>query len=615
MQSKLETALQYAELGWSVIPIYQNKKNPASRHGVNDATTDKQQIVEWWTQNPNYNIGIATGRKSGVIVFDIDPRNGGNESWEQWIEENGEAPVGSVQLTAGGGIHYVAKYQDGIKSCKLLDGIDLLSDGRLFIVSPSEIDGRRYEWEISSDPFDGIEPLEIPDRWMQSIRENNRGGSFKLGANDIGSNRNDAMTAIAGAMRNLGMTAAEMLPTLLALNESRCSIPLPESEVRQIANGIERYEPESDLMQDVATGTEAAIEILNSTRDFYLTKATSFLEQPAPLAWVIKDWIPANGLSMIYGESGAGKTFITLDMACHVACGIDWHGRRVKPGVVVYLCGEGNYGLKQRVTGWAKFYGIRNLDNLIVSNRAFDLNMRTEEGIVKAVRELTDREVSLVVIDTLNNHMDGDENLAKDTRKLVNACKQLILDLRCAVALNHHVGHGVEAKMRARGSSAWKASLDSSILVSNKKDLIEITSTKMKDAVSPDPIYGELCEVELDWRNEEGERERSAIFRLSDAPPVLRKEPAVINHVKTLSEAWRASGAEYSEDKPYISRAAFRDYLIDKLGKKPDTAKKWLQQGADRMLGSLLMSEILTPHRDGWQVIDENLAAQLSLSK
>jgi hypothetical protein len=611
--TKLDYAYRYASLGWSVLPIYSNKKNPASRHGVHDATTNFQQIGEWWTQNPNYNIGIATGKKSGIVVFDIDPRNGGEESWEQWIAENGEPPEGIVQLTAGGGIHYVAKYQDGIKSSKLADGIDLLSDGRLFIVSPSEIDGRKYEWEVSGDPFEGAKPFEIPGRWMTAIETTAKIRSSKLGDEPITSNRNDAITAIAGAMRNLGMTAVEMLPTLLALNDSRCSIPLPESEIRQIAQGIERYEPDSDIMQDVATGTEAAIELLNSTRDFYLTKATSFLEQPAPLAWAIKGWLPANGLSMIYGESGAGKTFITLDMACCVACGLDWHGFKTKPGVVVYLCGEGNYGLKQRIAAWSKRYGITDLDNLIVSNRAFDLNMRTEEGIVKAVKELTDRDVSLVIIDTLNNHMDGDENLAKDTRKLVNACKQLIFDLRCAVALNHHVGHGVEAKMRARGSSAWKASLDSSILVSQKNDVITIENTKMKDAKISEPVYGELCEVELDWRNEDGEPEQSAVFGLTDARPEPKRESTVVNHLKTFSEAWRASGGELIGDRPYISRAAFREFLIG-MGHTTDNAKKMLQQASNRMVGGLLLAGIIAPESHGWVVIDENFISQLMLA-
>jgi hypothetical protein len=408
VETKLEAALRYAAMGWAVMPIYANKKNPASRHGVHDATTNLNQIKEWWTQNPNYNVGIATGKKSGIIVFDIDPRNGGEESWIEWVKKNGEPPEGVMQLTAGGGIHYVAKYVEGIKSSKLDNGIDLLSDGRLFIVAPSTIDDRHYRWELSSDPFDGVNPFEISKDWITAIHETSKARASKLTNEPITTNRNDALTAVAGAMRNLGMSADEMLPTLLKLNETRCTIALPHSEVSQIARGIERYEPESDMMADVSIGTAAAIEIINSTRDFYLTRATAFLEQPAPLSWAIKNWIPSSGLAMVYGESGAGKTFITLDMACCIATGKPWQGNKVKQGGVVYLCGEGNYGIKKRIAAWAKHHGVTNLDNLIVSNRAFDLNLRTEEGIVKAVKELTDQEVVLVVIDTLNNHMDGD---------------------------------------------------------------------------------------------------------------------------------------------------------------------------------------------------------------
>ena len=52
-------------------------KHPSTQHGVNDATTERDQIKHWWTASPNANIEIATGRKSGIIVLDIDPRNGG----------------------------------------------------------------------------------------------------------------------------------------------------------------------------------------------------------------------------------------------------------------------------------------------------------------------------------------------------------------------------------------------------------------------------------------------------------------------------------------------------------------------------------------------------------
>ena len=158
-----DAALGYAALGWRVLPILADSKAPATQHGVHDATTDPDTIRNWFDGNA-YNIAIAAGRDSGIVVFDVDPRNGGEDGWAEWLQNNGGLDAGAVQLTAGGGTHHIAIYDESIRSCKLAQGVDLLSDGRYFLVYPSVINGRGYEWEASSDPFDGAAPAPVPPR-------------------------------------------------------------------------------------------------------------------------------------------------------------------------------------------------------------------------------------------------------------------------------------------------------------------------------------------------------------------------------------------------------------------------------------------------------------------
>ena len=151
--TKSEAALLYASWGWHVLPVVPDGKIPATQHGVKDATTDPEQIARWWSQNPEFNIGIAAGERSGIVVFDVDPRNGGDSSWSGWLESHGKVPDGAMQLTAGGGEHHIGVYHPEIRSCKLAEGVDLLSEGRYFLAYPSTIEGRKYEWEASSEPF------------------------------------------------------------------------------------------------------------------------------------------------------------------------------------------------------------------------------------------------------------------------------------------------------------------------------------------------------------------------------------------------------------------------------------------------------------------------------
>lgn len=624
---KLEAALTYASWGWHVLPVVPNGKVPACPHGVKDATTDAGQIIRWWSQNPDYNIGIAAGERSGIIVFDIDPRNGGADSWAAWMQANGEADDGAMQLTAGGGEHHIAGYDPEIRSCKLADGIDLLADGRYIVAYPSTIEGRSYQWEASSDPFDGIAPMRIPARWMdayRALRKPSVGQAVTTGGGLIQGSRNNGLAALGGALRRYGMTEAEIMAALAITNETRCDIPLPSSELAQIVRSVCRYDPESDVAASAGIGHEAADAILAAARaevqEYYFTRATSFLSQPAPLPWVIRGWMPDNGVSMVYGESGSGKTFLTLDMACHIAAGMPWHGRKTKAGIVVYMAGEGNYGIRQRVAAWCKAHGIDRLDNLLISNKAIDIDSPgVAAQIINAVRELTHEDVVAVFLDTVNNHMSGDENSARDTRNMLNACWVVARALAAALCLNHHSGHSADAKGRARGSSAWKASLDSSILVTKSdSSIIEVACTKMKDAEPPEPFFGRLESVPLGWLDEDGEEINGAVFMLDDNPPEKKpkKESAISGDIKKIGNAWWASGAEVVDGAPYLSRSALMDYLVKNDDCSEASARQYAKPSAKgKLIYNLLNAEIIRAHEHGWIVIDPETASQWMLRK
>ena len=90
----LEAALYYAnELGYAVVPMHSaprgwcscsrhscqsQGKHPRTQHGVRDATTFEPIVFAWWIkEHVGANVGIATGQESGIVVLDVDPRNGG----------------------------------------------------------------------------------------------------------------------------------------------------------------------------------------------------------------------------------------------------------------------------------------------------------------------------------------------------------------------------------------------------------------------------------------------------------------------------------------------------------------------------------------------------------
>ena len=66
-----KAAHQYADTGWPVMPCRPGSKEPATRHGLYDASTDHRQIERWWSADPARNVAIATGAP-GPDVVDVD---------------------------------------------------------------------------------------------------------------------------------------------------------------------------------------------------------------------------------------------------------------------------------------------------------------------------------------------------------------------------------------------------------------------------------------------------------------------------------------------------------------------------------------------------------------
>jgi RecA-family ATPase len=74
--------------------------------------------------------------------------------------------------------------------------------------------------------------------------------------------------------------------------------------------------------------------------------------------WLIADICERDSLIQVFGTPGAAKTFAALDMGLCIAAGIDYHGRKVRQGPVIYVTGEGQNGLARRAEAWSSHNGI-----------------------------------------------------------------------------------------------------------------------------------------------------------------------------------------------------------------------------------------------------------------
>jgi putative DNA primase/helicase len=368
---------------------------------------------------------------------------------------------------------------------------------------------------------------------------------------------------------------------------------------------------------DYQKAGEDLLGLLFPPVDDWLVPADSFSEQPAPIRWQVKHWLQSQALIMVHGPSGCGKTFLVLDMVLAIASKgtiPDWFGNKVRHGTVVYLAGEGHHGLRGRVAAWKQHKGVGELD-MWLSRHGLDLN--TPQGYQKtvdAIRALPNPP-EIIVVDTLHRFLDGDENSASDAKSMLDACGAMINEFDCSVVLVHHTGVSVEAQHRARGSSAWRGALDIEISVI-PGETIEINQRKSKDAEEAESVFVELQSVPIKgWLDEDDDQVSSAVLVAGNEPTKSKKDSPLARHQKTFENAWWSAGAEDIDGSPYLTRSALTKKLGDD-GMAERTVKNMTNPSYDqKLIGALMMANMIKKQRDGWAVIDKVWASAMMLNR
>ena len=240
------------------------------------------------------------------------------------------------------------------------------------------------------------------------------------------------------------------------------------------------------------------------------------------IKWVVDDYIEADSLAQVFGDPGGGKSFVSIDLACCVATGRDWHGHQVHQGAVFYIAGEGHNGLARRFKGWELGNGT-TLDGapLFKSHRAAQLYDATEAALVADSIKTLSAECghipSMIVIDTLARNMGGDENSTQDMNSFIQHLDTYLRqDYKCCVLVVHH--SGAMDKDRSRGSTALKGALDAEYkcqLDSGSKT-IQFESKKMKDAEMPAAKNFQITQVDLPILDKHGNAVKGAYLTTVD---------------------------------------------------------------------------------------------------
>lgn len=165
--SMLSRALAYAAKGWAVFPLVPHQKVPFKEsHSFKDATTDAETIRQLWTENTEANIGIATGRASGIFVLDADLYKGADKSLANLRKQHGPLPPTYSVQTARNGRHFYYQTPSGVIIAsgenKLGSWLDVKAEGGYVVAPPSVFEGKAYK------VLNATQPAVCPE-WLISL--------------------------------------------------------------------------------------------------------------------------------------------------------------------------------------------------------------------------------------------------------------------------------------------------------------------------------------------------------------------------------------------------------------------------------------------------------------
>lgn len=343
MKANGQDAIELAELGLQVFPLHtwsvdrcscntdctSPAKHPRTRNGLKDATTDLSTLLNWWGMWPAANIGVRTGPESGIVVLDIDPRNGGMETWLSMLAEHEYTHTGPACITGGGGMHLWMTHP-GVKilsrSSKLGAGLDVKADGGYVCAPPSvHQTGAPYVWVEGHAPWE-CDTQPIPE-WllvlMQDAQTPDKHGASPVPDKIRKGARDQSLASLAGTMRYRNMGETAIFNALMAENAEKCDPPLDTRDVARIAKSIAGK-----------PGGPGEAFIVPSTRgksgserreEAYVPVPRTFADLKhkllPPIRWAVQGFLP-QGCAIIAGAAKLGKSWFVLGLQFAVGTGI-----------------------------------------------------------------------------------------------------------------------------------------------------------------------------------------------------------------------------------------------------------------------------------------------------
>jgi hypothetical protein len=565
---------KYVEQGLSVFPLLPRDKRPYTdllpiedgRHSwepFQHRAPNDEELDNWEGSGQAYNIALACGAVSGVVVLDAD----GEKAVEFCRRHRLTSPV---RVKTGKGYHYYFRHPGtpvGNRG-KMFGRADLQlrADGGYVVLPPSvHPSGARYEWEIDpgcdwsdmpawDDRRHIIEVTEenagefslsslnlqdvVPEGasvWAEVAREVAELGKFDGRAH---TGRNNWLTRYVGELVRKGLDDNEIRGKIVEFEGAFFSVHLPDQEKETILRSIRERDRKADPeAYDPNTGTRSKTE---PAPDVYtdsrinppdqetpakipgLVRVKELLEKPPEIRnYLIEPWLPEPSIAQVYGYFSHGKSMVTAAAMWCLALGRNFGPWKIRSArKVLYLDYDmGKRDIYQRIASFHKAFGDPG-DNFTLlaesfADEGFSIDPRTEVGLRNLESAINAVNPQVVVLDNVRTIMPGmDENDSKSWSRLNEIVKQM-RNAGMTVVMLHHAN-----KPKRADSGGWEPGQEA-----GSGNQLTVIETQIRVSLLPDdqPEWNDLAD-----QLREGERIRHPVKitygKVRDRDPELHED-------------------------------------------------------------------------------------------
>lgn len=317
---------------------------------------------------------------------------------------------------------------------------------------------------------------------------------------------------------------------------------------------------------------------------------------------IVKGVIGAGEFSLWVAKPGTAKSVLLCDIGCHIAAGIDWHGRKVKQGLVVFFAAERKGLTERRIAAWRKKYDLSGLPFAVVGGKldmtSNPIDAKALSATIKVCEEKAGLPCRLVVIDTVTRTFGpGDQNSSKDMQRYIQSADELTRATGSHVAVIHHSGWaGDRGKGAIDLDGAVDVSYGISVMGKGPTKVFKLECTGANDGDEGVITSFRLDSVELGT---------DADGNLTDAPVVVQMDGTkhdgsnLRGHTGKVYDSLERAVEAHGECPPdgapgfpsgvvTVSRDQWRDqYYADTRAKEPNLAEHSLRQRLLRARGEL----------------------------